>query len=231
MCEDQKQPTAALWRAVGMVITALGLGVAYYWLVRSPERQPFFTQWLSTTQPALNDFSGGALPSFLHAFALFVALGFLLRCYRVSRSTQRRWLGLSLISLLFIEAAFGHFNGLDVAVIVLALPLAEIFLASIGRAPEYRRSRWVPAVLLSLFSVMGMASYYDWSPYGECARYDEDGFCVEQVQIAEPIYMPYSELRSAVRFEAARPLDNVGRIYVYQQYLYKPGYRCVSVRC
>jgi hypothetical protein len=82
------------------------------------------------------------------------------------------------------------------------------------------RQTLVVSVLLSSFALLSAACYVGGDGYGACARYDNDGNCVERVIYADPVYMSYSELRSSIRHESVRPLDDVGRLYAFGNYLF-----------
>jgi len=63
------------------------------------------------------------------------------------------------------------------------------------------------------------AGSYEGGFYEECAQYDGN-ICVEFKRPAVPIYMSYQRLRESVQVEAARPPDRLGRVYLYQNYVF-----------
>ncbi len=221
--DNQRTLTRLSWWPVSLLVSSLlGIGVLYYSVARPADLQPIFTDLGLPYDAAWAQFMGGSLPSFVHALGLFLLLGSWLRATDSSRKALMGWCSLSLVVLLTIEVGFGTTTLLDCLAIVLAIPFAFGLLHCIGKtsvAPS-KSKPYVPVIALSVFSILGVASYADGYGYQSCARYDDDGNCVERFQSASPIYMSYSELRSSVRQEVVRPMDDVGRIYAFQNYLY-----------
>jgi len=208
------------WRVLSLSAALLGLGALYYRLVRPPEVRPILTGSGPELSNVWFDISGGALPSFVHALALFLIVGFALRTLASTRTVSLVWICVTTASLVAIELVSTTFSYLDLFAILVAGPIAYAIVLRFKPAKKSNLTRWIPATAMSVFAGLGIATSYDGSLYGNCARYDENGYCIESVQFASPIYMSYEELRSSVRLEGPRPLDDVGRIYAYQNYLF-----------
>jgi len=226
-----KRPAWPLSLPIVLMVAGLqAIGLLYYLSARAPEIRPF--QWGFTYHydAAWMASVGGSLPSFVHALGLFLVIGFLFRAIPASRATEVTGWVIAVSMLLIIECTMGTTTAPDLAAILLGAPIA-FFILTLTNPPKHfashenncknvRKLKWMVAGTLSTFALLGTASFVPGDPLAECARFDNDGRCVERVQIASPIYMSYNELRSSVRVSEARPMDDVGRIFVFQNTLY-----------
>ncbi len=225
--DKQTKPYAKSWWPILTITAGLqSIGLLYYLIARAPELRPFQTPWAYHYDAAWVEFVGGSLPSFVHALSLTLIIGFALRASSASKqATSLGWVA-AVMSLVVQEWAMGTTTIMDTLAIFSALPIAWLILTQIKTVPSANNraqsfaSRLIPAATLSVFYVFGAASYGGGFGYEECARFDNDGNCVERVQIASPIYMSYSTLRSSVRLSGVRPMDDIGRIYVFEDTLY-----------
>jgi len=211
-----------LWLPTALVSALLlVVGVLYYGFYRSPAVRPDLGLPLPDYHASWVDFSAGSLPSFVHALALFLLVGFSLQSASTSRAVRRGWILVCLAVLLLIEVFFGTFSLLDVSATLLAIPIAFSLLTTFKahHVQQAANHRWFPALALSCFSWMAIATSSEGYGYGSCVFFDDNGVCLERETVAFPIYMPYDELRAAVRSEAPRPLNDIGRIYVYDMLL------------
>lgn len=230
--DKQSKSSLTNWYAILSITAGLqGIGLLYYLFARAPELRPFQTPWAYHYDAAWLLFVGGSLPSFVHALGLFLIIGFSLTVYRASKITTRTGWGVTLFALIAQECAMGTTTGMDIVVILMALPVAVLALTRLKVAnPQYTQSsihyqkrlapRLIPAAALTTFYLFGVATSGIGTGYAECARFDNDGRCVERIQFASPIYMSYNDLRSSVRVAGVRPMDDIGRIYVFQNTLY-----------
>ena len=206
------------WGILGLSLFALTLGIAYYVFARATELQPYLITLLAQNNTTGMNILGGSLPSFVHAFALFLILSFALKSNNTSRIASFIWLGAAFVALMAGEILIGTTTALDIVALAVAICLALVTVRQMNKAfpMPVNLARWFPVVSIVGFGVLGVAS----EDFVECARFDDDGVCVENVQRADPVYMSYETLRSSVRVEEARPMDDVGRIYSFQNLLF-----------
>jgi len=238
---DKKLPndTRRVWPTfVVALVIALGfqaVGLLYYLTVRAPELRPFQFGLTYHHDAAWLNFLGGSLPSFVHAVGLFLVIACLFRLVPIPHRKQLHGWALAITVLFVIECTMGTTTVADVAAILLAIPTALFILSRLTLTERvsteqarlthcastacHQKLNWTIAAALSVFSVLATASYTV-GDFDECARFDDEGRCIERIQSASPIYMSYNELRSSVRVSQARPMDDVGRIYVFQNTLY-----------
>lgn len=218
---SQKTPTC--WPLVVLALLSLMLGVLYYVLYRQ-HAMPLFISGLADWQllqavprPALPIWLAQSIPSLMHAFSMQLILHAVLQHGSMSPARAR---GTLLLALLSIECLAGYFDPFDIAAILAGVTLAELVARSCrsGRYPLISARLWAQRLLLATAGLSAAASYVPHDST-ECARYEAD-FCVEYKKSAEPVYLSYRELREAVRIESARPPDNLGRIYIYGDYLF-----------
>lgn len=234
--------------AITTVVICLMLGALYYLCFRALSTQPWPLRLMGFELNGMDLLTQGSFPSFVHALALFVCLHTWLRHTGVSHKRCAAWTSVALTALLAGEGLLGTTTYIDAFVIVAAAPLGYGLVSrfsgpalsggvtdlSVHRTAHRFVKRFVPraahrfmhkqklvvSVLLSSFALLSAACYVDGYGYGACARYDNDGNCVERVIYADPVYMSYSELRSSIRHESVRPLDDVGRLYAFGNYLF-----------
>lgn len=195
---------------------------------------------MATDYPALF-YLNNSLPSLIHGYvsvlSVYLATAWL---PQVSRTI---WLLLTLVVVALCELCIGWFSWLDMLALALgagvAQRLATSGLAS-GKALSQMRKSFVPtdkdknstaltgispsriamSALVAGSSFIAIGSYVDGYYSSECARYDEQGYCEEYKLPGVPIYMTYVNLRNSVAIEAARPLDRIGRVYLYQELVF-----------
>ena len=220
--------------------SALLLGFLYYGLFRDHhlvtsipgfvEHRAAVTQYMPWGYHAL------WLPSFLHAFAtLLFSHGFLIAG---SAGRSARWrLGI-FASLIAFELFMGVADTFDILAIFAAGLAAEIvayglrsrhsFLASRSRIRQWAYHRFSVLGLVGLSGLLAAGSgFYGLGSgssggteqsFNDCARF-EGGSCIEFKQDAAPLYLSYQALRESVSVENARTPANIGRVYLYQNYV------------
>lgn len=217
------------------MLCALLVGAVYYGVYRQHPVLQFipgfnaFAYSFSQTYPL--GFKLLWLPSLVHSFATFLCLHCLFPQSAVALRIRYRLLVLCF--LMGLEVFIGHVDVLDMSAIVAGAILAELLVYSLwGKQPLARegmhtvtslgkRKNKFRVFLLGTFSgslALGSA-WDDGGSYTECATYDGN-YCVEYKRPAVPVYMSYQHLRQAVQVEAARPPDRLGRVYLYQDYVF-----------
>lgn len=170
------------------------------------------------------------LPSFLHSFATLLCLHCLLTQSSLVLRIGYRLLALGY--LLGFEVFLGYLDVADILAIFAGIGLAECVVWAL-RIDSKRTNKLENAhsffnvssaririfLVGSLSGLLAMGSAYDGSRYTDCATYDGT-YCVEFKRPAVPVYMSYQHLRQAVQVEAARPPDRLGRVYLYQDYVF-----------
>lgn len=189
------------------------IGLAYYLLYRA-QGSLLLTAWVGLPDFQLNwhDPSAGTLPSFLHMMAL--------TCLSMAWLNGQHGLKLSLALLVmtvFAEFTFGVFDPADLFMSVLGFLFALVLVVNINRycgfttgkyrSLSQRQSRIAAASLVTCCSVFIGAT----APCYDCG-YDRD--------YATPVYLSYAELRSAVQVESPRDLRDIGRLYLYDNYIF-----------
>ena len=203
---------------LGAIALTLLAGVAYYALFRDGAT-PFGAalESLGLTRSAdgagrLVDPSGGTLPSFLHALALTLAAYALAGGTRGAALSASSVLGVSLVA----ERLLGTFDPADLvalglgALVAVALVRTRAALAPRPDRPSPRALRTVGALglpALALVFASGTSIYCDDAREPGCSSYGGES--------AEPVYLSYEELRRSVALEPPRPLERIGRLYLY----------------
>ncbi|ASJ76727.1 hypothetical protein IMCC3135_33415 [Granulosicoccus antarcticus IMCC3135] len=208
---------------MALSIAVLLAGVLYYGLYRQHALPPML-EWLSVWMPhdtplIAHGLLGQSVPSLTHAFATVLLLHALLP----ATLSTRLWLRLTVVGCLFLfEGALGTPDTADVMAIVLGALMAELLAWRLGLFvyARQRTSRWALAGLVSLSGLLAAGTSPLRDSYGECAAFDVNGECEEYKKPATPIYMSYAELREAVRLESARAPDQLGRVYLYGDYIF-----------
>jgi len=209
------------------VLVALLGAVCYYLTFRGGGSLPGMLRPFEQSWPVsgLSDPTGGWLPSFLHAIAtLAVLVRFappIVRATSLPSGRSRYHVSVlylaGVLALLAMEACIGVTALMDVVAILVAASLIWWLHQAVTVAViPSKRNRMGTAVLVAVSGLGAMAT----GPIGECAEYDSSGTCIEYKRPGEPIYMSYGDLRSAVEVQAARPLDRLGRLYIYGDYLF-----------
>ena len=218
-----------------LALCALLVGALYYGVYRQhPVLQsvPGFSAFAhSFSQMYPLGFKLLWLPSLVHSFATFLCLHYLL-----PQSKAATWVHYRLLVLCFLmslEVFVGHVDVSDMLAIVAGAVLAELTIYSLREKRSLAQEGTYPVMSLgerkSKFRVfligafsgsLALGSYYGGGGrYVECATYDGNS-CVEYKRPAVPVYMSYQHLRQAVQVEVARPPDRLGRVYLYQNYVF-----------
>ena len=160
----------------------------------------------------------GSLPSFLHA----LGWGLLISSLAVASRWQLILGHLFVLTLsLTLELLLGTYDPLD----VLALATGTALSLFIGLFIAFKRqgdnepafyARHFVALMVAVSGLFAVASY---SQQPDCARFEGDS-CVQQKRFATPVYLSYSELRSAVQFEEPHALTEISRIYLYKSLMF-----------
>ena len=196
-------------RLVLAALVALGTGLLYYAVLRG-------------SAPALAvDPSAGAFPSLAHGFATALLLLAVVGLRPARRAALAVGANVALTAAL--EATLGTFDPNDLLALGLGTLAAVAFArtgtdaragadrpapgaAAVARAA---RSRWSVPALLAASATMTTAT----AP-------DDGGSSISSFSSREPVYLGYAELRGAVRTVEPRPLEDVGRVYVYEDFLF-----------
>jgi len=204
-------------------LAALFSGLLYYGLYRQ-QAMPLALQWLTELMPArpaevAQGVFAQSVPSLTHALAMMLLLHALLP---LQASTRGWWRCLVLVSLLALEVLSGTPDMADVAAIAMGVVAAELLAWRLGlvRHASPRRSRWALTGLVTISALLSAATTWDGYGYTECALYSEDGHCLEYKKPARPIYMGYQQLRSSFSVEAPPPPEQLGRIYLYRNFIF-----------
>ena len=213
-----------------VALSALLLGVLYYGLFRDHALFAFIpgflkhrvlvTQWIPAGYELL------WLPSFVHAFATLLCVHMLVVGGRVLNNVICRVA--VLICLIAFELCFGTTDKFDLIAIVAAGMSAEVVAMILrselfGHVPHsgvnFRsQSRFAFLAIVGVSGLLASGSYTGGS-YQDCAEYD-GGTCIEYKRPAVPVYMSYQRLRESVQVEVARPPDRLGRVYLYENYVF-----------
>lgn len=211
-------------RRLGALMLALSVllaGVLYYALYRQ-HAMPSFLTWMpllksSATPFMANGLFGQSVPSLAHAFASVLLMHALLP----SASEDRQRMRIAMIgALLGFEFLWGTVDGWDLLAILLGSLLAELIAWRFNLVVHTHSqvNRWALTGLVTVSALMAAGSGpYE---YRECARYDTAGQCEEYKKPGTPIYTSYQRLRESVQFEAARAPDRLGRMYLYQDFVF-----------
>lgn len=211
--------------AVALSIAVLLAGVLYYGLYRQHALPPML-EWLAVWMPQdtpliAKGFLGQSVPSLAHAFATMLLLHALLPVTPDRRSLLR---SASVACLFFFEGIWGTPDAADLLAIALGAMAAELLAWRLGLFVYTRQStsRWALLALVGLSGLLaaGTSVWDGYYGYGECAAYDTDGVCEEYKQPASPVYMSYTDLRNSVRLESARDPDQLGRVYLYEDFIF-----------
>ncbi len=209
--------------AVLLSLTVLLVGLLYYGLYRQ-HALPAALEWLMLFMPSAppsvaQGVFGQSVPSLTHALAMMLLLHAVLPLQAASRA---RWRILVVVSLLVFEALSGTPDMSDVMAILVGVAVAELLAWRLGlvRHAQPRSNRWALAALVTVSGLLSAATSWDSYGYTECAIFSEDGSCQEYKKPARPVYMSYQQLRASFALEAARPPDQLGRIYLYQDFIF-----------
>lgn len=216
-----------------LVLAALLIGFFYYAIYRQHAHLSFISGWADIRYSVTSLLPLGYkvlwLPSFLHAFATMLLLHCLL-----ARSSALFYIGYRVavvVFLLGVELLLGQVDPLDMLAVVAGVALAEVVAVQL-RLVSYRQLAWSKLqsvrspvfnsrclLLVASASALLAAGSTGGGAYTDCATYD-GVYCVEYKRPGVPVYMSYQRLRDAVQIEAARPPDRLGRVYLYQDYLF-----------
>lgn len=226
-------------RAIALLLasTALLAGVLYYALYRQAPLSPLlYRVWggaLEFTTPFDTNATLNWFPSLVHAFATVVFFHVLVPC----SGLIRRYCNLGLLcALIALEWGVGTVATGDLLALlagyalalfvinrlIVGAPAASLFsLRAQARWPNMLRSRSLAGCLVAGSSAfLAAGSYYGYGYSGECAYYDDSGYCTEYKRPAVPVYMSYQELRNSIVMEAPRDPDRLGRVYLYRDFIF-----------
>ncbi len=233
ICNGNKDRYPRLF-ALTLSLSTLLLGVLYYVIYREHALASYLLPMQEVSATALvqglSHYDIPWMPSFTHAFASVLFLHAIHRGGAVSRLAMRI---IIVAMLLGVETSAGTFDVSDMLAIAVGMLMAEVVAGKLGllasAQPEaslprpglfVRTGNKVASCSVICASALVAAASYSDGFFSECARFDESGACVEYKRAAVPVYMSYSDLRESVRLEAARAPDRLGRIYLYQDYLF-----------
>ncbi len=209
--------------AVLLSLAALITGLLYYGLYRQ-QTLPQAFEWLTMFMPArpavaTQGLFAQSVPSLTHALAMMLLLHALLPSQASSRAW---WRLLVMLSLLALEALSGTPDWVDAAAIMSGVVVAELLAWRLGLVRHARphRSRWALTGLVTVSALLSAATSWDRYGYTDCAIYGDDNRCLEYKKPARPVYMSYQQLRASFAVEAARPPDQLGRIYLYREFIF-----------
>lgn len=163
--------------------------------------------WFDSFRSGLSDPTGGALPSLLHMLALGCLSATLLGVRRGARLT----LGLLLMTLI-AEKALGVFDWTDVYFAVTGSLLAIVLAAKLQRHRETARLNQRQTAMASAALVACSGLFIGATT--PCL------YCDNGYQNSSPVYLSYTELRRSVAVEAPREVSEIGRIYLYENYIF-----------
>lgn len=83
-----------------------------------------------------------------------------------------------------------------------------------------RRKPQLAATSVVLFSSVLLAGCPGSDFVNECASFNENGSCEEYKRAAVPVYMSLDKLRNSVVTELPRAPDNIGRLYLYGDFVF-----------
>lgn len=156
----------------------------------------------------------GSFPSFSHSLASSLLLASL--CV-ISLRTRVVSILIVLSLLLTFERTMGTYDIMDAYALMLGAALSCLTLfVHPKRNITIRSVGAVPAVIISISAALAVGSY---TPQPGCARY-EGTECVESKSFANPIYMSFNDLRSAIELEGPHDLTAIGRLYLYKNLIF-----------
>ena len=212
------------------MLVSLIIGFLYYLLFRA-DALPWVLSalpWQLSSQPgggiAALFHPSSSFPSWVHAFAGVLVINLLQ--LRATQLSLRYWLFVLAASMLVCEVFIGWFSWMDILAIVFGCIAAQILFVLLPPKSKAMQTGITLARVSMCVGVLGssilaMGSYYGIGHLGgECARFDEQGLCEEYKQPGVPVYMSYERLRRAVEVQAARPPDRIGRMYLYQNFVF-----------
>ena len=157
----------------------------------------------------------GSFPSLTHSLATSLVLISLLG---LSRRFKFLAILASLSTLLLLERSMGTYDPVDVAALLTGAFIGLIVLLATKQHNQNNNSdSMISAVLIAVASTSLAVGSYSQEP--GCARY-EGTTCVQQKRFANPVYMSYADLRSAVSLQPAKALTEINRLYLYKSLIF-----------
>jgi hypothetical protein len=185
-------------------LIALGVGILFYGLFRF--------------EGQFNTFLTGSFPSFIHVFAFSLLTSALLgknKLLFVSfLTTPWLWLGINIFFELAQIFVINTFDRNDLFASFLGALSAWGILGIFGT--KYSMEVFRKSFVLGIFfggSLLIMGSYLPGLPFEIDDEEEYSQSCENR-----PLYLAYTELRSAVKLKE-RDIENAGKIYLYKQYL------------
>ena len=217
---------------IGIAVAALFCGVVYYLMFRwQGGVLANYWPWLSVVRGHVTDPTAGSLPVFFHMITLGCASTALLGMRRGVNMT------LALFTLTIIaEFAVGTFDWADLYLAMLGGLCSLVISALVYRSVSGKTGHPVRKITAGS-SLTGVAASDIEFSRKVVARYAAGlvassvlfiaatgpcFFCVDDLYSpnAKPVYLSYTELRNAVAVEASRELEDIGRIYLYEDYIF-----------
>lgn len=211
-----RQPRSLL---IAMALVSLLAGLVYYLIFRV-QGLAVASYWPGLLEHRRNmvDPTGGSLPAFIH----MVFLGFTTTALLGIRKGVKLTAGLFVITVI-AECFIGTFDWADLFMALLGCLLSlqlSVKIYDIAALNGYNSAAGQPlsrsvtaglsASLVAGTAVLIGASYYP-------CMYCGDEY---QSRSATPVYLSYGELRSAVAVESPRSIDDIGRIYLYSNFIF-----------
>lgn len=194
--------------------------------------------WARLSQ--LTDYSNGSYPSFAFALSMgLIAIGLFV--------TQRSWaikaiLGIWVIGLMHeifistltvsdvLAGTLGAAIALRVALFATQSALSELTRSNSGSNSKatllgalqtgFSDRFKLTALMLSSIVFATGTSPYEPRNSTDCLETDVNGTCVSTSSYRSPVYLSYTDLRSAVKLSEPRTLTSVSRIYLYNNYIF-----------
>ena len=208
-------------------VLLLIVGILFYLIFRAEHLPPVLV-WLVERFPELQ-FSGvvqlplihAALPSFIHVIAWsLISLSFVPHTRKFIIAVQLFWFVVNLVSeFLYWQGNVGELHVEDIVASVIAvlllvsLGLRYLTISKRSHEGDFRPNRRVLTLVFALVFCGGIISI---SGSYTC---EENDNCFVIHRDAEPVYMSYEELRSAVAVNTERKLEKTGKIYTYNDFL------------
>jgi len=201
----------------GLIVLLLGcfFYLGYQTKAFLPANSPL---WQLVDSYTIKLFILGSLPSFVHA----LGWGLLISSLTVASRRQLIQGHLLVLSLsLVLESRLGTYDQVDVLALIAgtALSLFVGLYFTIKRKSNGNEIRYTRRLVALLVAVSGLFAVASYSQQADCARF-EGNSCVQQKRFATPLYMNYSELRSAVQLEDPHDLTEISRIYLYKSLMF-----------
>lgn len=202
--------------------------LAYYLLFRSQLPWPgYLLEFEYAPLAYLGDITHGSYPSF--AFTLSLGLVSIALFKSNKTCTLAALTGIWLVGVLH-EITLGTFSQLDIAAGTIGIIIPLVLLLNsfqpfsldqicASKFSVNERLKFGALMLVSATLATGTSAYDPIDP-DNCTQTDQNNICIAQSTFADPVYLSYTDLRSAVKMSAAREMTSVSRIYLYEDMLF-----------